>query len=115
MRITTKPAECLIAVLAGFATPMTRTRECTQEQSVTHTLVLLANGFGRRAAVNYPVETGPQLLVRPNPAGTNVSLSMVHAGAGSAGFEWRAPTKQAFAIYYGADYFGRNFFPDTTD
>jgi len=54
-------------------------------------------------------------VVRPNPAGTNVSLSMVHAGAGSAGFEWRASPKHAFAIYYGADYFGRNFFPDTTD
>jgi hypothetical protein len=40
---------------------------------------------------------------------------MVHAGAGSAGLEWRATPKQAFAIYYGADYYGRNFFPDTTN
>ena len=40
---------------------------------------------------------------------------MVHAGAGSAGIEWRASEKQAFAVYYGADYFGRNFFPDTTN
>ena len=40
---------------------------------------------------------------------------MVHAGAGSAGLEWRATPKSAFAVYYGADYFGQNFFPDTTD
>jgi len=82
---------------------------------VPHKLVLLANAFWSDGGAHYLVATGPQLVVRPNPAGTNVSLSMVHAGAGSAGFEWRASTKQAFAIYYGADYFGRNFFPDTTD
>ena len=40
---------------------------------------------------------------------------MVHAGAGSAGIEWIASEKQAFAVYYGADYYGRNFFPDTTN
>ena len=40
---------------------------------------------------------------------------MVHAGAGSVGLEWRATAKDAFAVYYAADYFGRNFFPDTTD
>ena len=40
---------------------------------------------------------------------------MVHAGAGSAGLEWRASPKQAFAVYYGADYYGRNFFADTTN
>jgi len=54
-------------------------------------------------------------VVRPNPAGANVRLSMVHAGAGSAGIEWIASEKEAFAAYYGADYFGRNFFPDTTN
>src|SRR6266851_5044115 len=64
---------------------------------------------------HYLVGTGPQLVVRPNAAGTGVNLSMVHAGAGSVGLEWRASPKQAFAIYYGADYFGRNFFPDTTN
>ena len=51
---------------------------------------------------------------RPSP-GTDVGLSMVHAGAGSAGLEWRPTTKNAFAVYYAADYFGRNFFPDTTN
>ena len=78
-------------------------------------LVFLANVFWSDGGAHYLVGTGPQLVVRPNFAGTNVSLSMVHAGAGSAGFEWRANDKQAFAVYYGADYFGRNFFPDTTN
>jgi hypothetical protein len=40
---------------------------------------------------------------------------MVHAGAGLAGFEWIANKRSAFAVYYGEDYFGRNFFPDTTN
>jgi hypothetical protein len=78
-------------------------------------LVLLANVFWSDGGAHYLVGTGPQLVVRPNAAGTNVNLSMVHAGAGSAGLEWRAGPKQAFAIYYGADYFWRNFFPATTN
>src|SRR5258708_1798020 len=78
-------------------------------------LVLLANGFWSDGGAHYLVATGPELVVRPNAAGTDVNLSMVHAGAGSAGLEWRATPKQAFAIYYGADYFGRNFFSDATN
>lgn len=77
-------------------------------------LVFLANAFWSDGGAHYLVGTGPQLVVRPNFSGTDVSLSMVHAGAGSAGLEWRASEKQAFAVYYGVDYFGRNFFPDTT-
>ena len=78
-------------------------------------LLLLANAFWSDGGAHYLVATGPQLVVRPNPAGTDVSLSMVHVGAGSAGIEWIASEKEAFAAYYGADYFGRNFFPDTTN
>src|ERR1700751_4456328 len=78
-------------------------------------LVLLANVFWSDGGAHYLVATGPQLVVRPNAAGTDIDLSMVHAGAGSAGLEWRASPMQAFAIYYGADYYGRNFFPDTTN
>jgi hypothetical protein len=78
-------------------------------------LVLLGNIFWSDGGAHYLVATGPQLVVRPNAAGTDISLSMVHAGAGSAGLEWRASEKEAFAVYYGADYFGRNFFPDTTN
>jgi hypothetical protein len=82
---------------------------------VPNKLVFLANVFWSDGGAHYLVGTGPQLVVRPNLAGTDFNLSMVHAGAGSAGFEWRANEKQAFAVYYGADYFGRNFFPDTTN
>ena len=82
---------------------------------VPNKLVLLANVFWSDGGAHYLIGTAPQLVVRPNAAGTDVSLSMVHAGAGSAGLEWRATSKQAIAIYYGADYFGRNFFPDTTN
>jgi hypothetical protein len=78
-------------------------------------LVLLGNIFWSDGGAHYLVATGPQLVVRPNEAGTDISLSLVHAGAGSAGIEWRASEKEAFAVYYGADYFGRNFFSDTTN
>ena len=82
---------------------------------IPNKLALLANAFWSDGGAHYLVGTGPQLVVRPNAAGTDVSLSMVHAGAGSAGLEWRASPKQAFAVYYGANYFGQNFFPDTTN
>jgi hypothetical protein len=82
---------------------------------VPNKLTFLANAFWSDGGAHYLVGTGPELVVRPNAAGTDVNLSMVHAGAGSAGFEWRASPKEAFAVYYGADYYGRNFFPDTTN
>jgi hypothetical protein len=87
----------------------------TNYELVPNKLVFLANAFWSDGGAHYLVGTGPEFVVRPNAAGTNVDLSMVHAGAGSAGFEWRASQKQAFAVYYGADYYGRNFFPDTTN
>jgi hypothetical protein len=82
---------------------------------VRNKLVVLASVFWSDGGAHYLVGTGPELVVRPDFAGNNVNLSMVHAGAGSAGLEWRASEKEAFAVYYGADYYGRNFFPDTTN
>lgn len=82
---------------------------------VPNKLVVLANAFWSDGGAHYLVGTGPELVVRPNAAGTDITLSMVHAGAGLAGLEWRASDKQAFAVYYGADYYGRNFFSDTTN
>src|SRR5271156_6502620 len=87
----------------------------TNYELVRNKLVVLANAFWSDGGAHYLVGTGPELVVRPNFAGTDVNLSMVHAGAGSAGLEWRASEKEAFAVYYGADYYGRNFFPDTTN
>jgi hypothetical protein len=82
---------------------------------LTSKLTLLGNAFWSNGGAHYLVATGPQLVVRPNAVGNDVSLSMVHAGAGSVGLEWIASEKDAFAVYYGADYFGRNAFPDTTN
>jgi hypothetical protein len=87
----------------------------TNYELIPNKLVVLANVFWSDGGAHYLVGTGPELVIRPNPVGTDVSLSMLHAGAGSAGLEWRASEKEAFAVYYGADYYGRNFFPDTTD
>jgi len=87
----------------------------TNYELIRNKLVVLANVYWSDGGAHYLVGTGPELVVRPDVAGNNISLSMVHAGAGSAGLEWRASEKQAFAVYYGADYYGRNFFTDTTN
>jgi hypothetical protein len=75
----------------------------------------LANAFWSDGGGRYLVADGPQLVLRPNAAGTDIAPSMVHAGAGSAGLEWMASHKTTLAAYYGEDYFGRNFFVDTTN
>jgi hypothetical protein len=80
-----------------------------------HNLLLLLNTFWSDGGSHYLVSDGPQLVLRPNAAGTDIYPSMVRAGAGLAGLEWIASKKSAFAVYYGEDYFGRNFFPDTTN
>ena len=72
-------------------------------------LGLYSDGGGR-----YLNATGPNAVVRPNATGTDVSVSMVHSGAGLAGVELQATPKTLFAAYYGADYFKRNSFVDTT-
>jgi hypothetical protein len=78
-------------------------------------LTLLANAFWSDGGAHYLVGTGPQLVVRPDAAGKDISLSMLHAGAGFAGLEWIASPKVALAVYYSADYYSRKFFPDTTN
>lgn len=89
--------------------------EIAMNYEVLPKLTLLANGFWSDGGAHYLVGTGPQLVVRPNAAGTDISLSMLHAGAGSAGLEWIASPKVAFATYYSADYYSRDFFSDTTN
>ncbi len=76
---------------------------------------ILANAFWSDGGAHYLVGTGPQVVIRPNAMGNDVTPSFVHAGAGSAGVEWHASAKTALAAYYGGNYFGRNFFPDTTN
>jgi hypothetical protein len=82
---------------------------------IFHNFLFLLNTFWSDGGSHYLVSDGPQLVVRPNAAGTDLFPSMVHAGAGEAGLEWIASKRSAFAVYYGEDYFGRNFFPDTTN
>jgi len=77
--------------------------------------LLLGNAFWSDGGARYLVADGPQLVIRPNALGTDIAPSLVHAGATSVGFEWIANPRSAFAVYYGADYFGRNFFVDTTN
>ena len=76
-----------------------------------HNFLLLSMRFGATADRHYLVSDGPQLVLRPNAAGTDVYPSMVHAGAGSPAWSGSRSKKSAFAVYYGEDYFGRNFFP----
>jgi hypothetical protein len=80
-----------------------------------HNFLFLFNAFWSDGGSHYLVSDGPQVVLRPNAAGTDIFPSMVHAGAGLAGLEWIASKRSAFAVYYGQDYFGRNFFPDTTN
>jgi|ERR1700722_16839015 len=80
-----------------------------------HNFVLLGNAFWSDGGAHYLVVTGPQVVVRPNAAGTNVSPSLVHSGAALGGFEWIMNPKTTVAAYYGLDYYVRNFFPDTTN
>jgi hypothetical protein len=79
------------------------------------TFRILANAFWSDGGAHYLVGTGPEAVIRPNAGGTDVTPSLVHAGAGSAGFEWHLTPMVAVAAYYGVDYFGRNFFADTTN
>src|SRR5277367_3294513 len=80
-----------------------------------HNFLFLLNAYWSDGGAHYLVSDGPQLVLRPNAAGTNIFPSMVHAGAGLAGLEWIASKRSAFAVYYGEDYFGRNFFRDNTN
>jgi len=80
-----------------------------------HNFLFLFDALWSQGGSPFLVSDGPQLALRPNAAGTNVSPSLIHTGAGLAGFEWTATPQTTFAVQYGADYFGRNFFVDTTD
>src|SRR5271156_5193150 len=62
--------------------------------------LFLGNAFWSDGGGRYLVADGPQLVIRPDAVGTNVFPSLVHAGAGSVGFEWIANQQSAFAVYY---------------
>lgn len=75
---------------------------------------LLANGMYTDGGGRYLIGTGPQAVVLPTAAGTDVRVSMVHSGGGLAGFEAQVAPKSLLAAYYGGFYFQRNFALDNT-
>ena len=76
---------------------------------VFKTVRLVASAFWSDGGGRYIFGSGPDAVL--TPAG---NLSLVHAGAGMGGVEWQAGQSNLFAAYYGADYFQRNFFVDTS-
>jgi hypothetical protein len=70
---------------------------------------LVSNAFWSDGGARYIFGSGPDTVLKPNGI-----LSLVHAGAGIGGFEWQASKLNLFGVYYGADYFQRNFFLDTS-
>jgi hypothetical protein len=91
---------------------------------------MYGNGIGRYlialapTAVVAPVTASGGIpctsVTNPPPGGITLSgncdvrLSLVHAGNGTAGFEWQPVPKSQFGFYYGGLYAQRNFFRDLT-
>jgi hypothetical protein len=67
-------------------------------------------GVGR-----YFIGSGPQYVVAPvalTPTTFDFAISMVHAGSGYGGLEFKASPKTTLGAYYGGIYYGRNAFAD---
>lgn len=75
---------------------------------------IVANTFWSYGGGRYIFGSGPQAVVLPNAAGTDLDVSLVHAGSAIVGFETQVAPKTLFYGYYGGDYFQRNFATDTT-
>ena len=81
-----------------------------------HGFRFLANGMWGNGIGRYMIGLGPQAVVVPiatGPGTFDLDVSMVHAGAATAGFE-ATHGKSQFGFYYGGNYFGRNAFQDVT-
>ena len=76
---------------------------------IVHNFRFLANAFYGDGSGHYLIALGPAAVVSPTG-----SPSLVHSGMGLAGFEYQATRKTQFGLYYGATYYQRNFFLDTT-
>ncbi len=75
----------------------------------------VANGFYSDGGGRYIFGMGPDVVVRPNAAGTDLDLSLVHSGSGIAGFEAQVTPHTMFYGYYGGAYFQRNTYADVTN
>ncbi len=89
------------------------------EAAINYELVknfrFVANGFYSNGGGRYIFGQAPDVVVAPNAAGTDVTLSLVHSGSGIGGFEWQATPKTGFYGYYGGVYAQRNAFLDTSN
>ena len=77
---------------------------------VLRNLLFLVNAYWSDGGARYLAADGPQLVIRPNAAGTDITPSMVHAGAGSVGFEWSASRKTTLAVLLRRGLFPAEFF-----
>jgi hypothetical protein len=78
-------------------------------------LRLIANGFYSDGGGRYIFGLGPDAVARPNTAGNDMDLSLVHSGSGIGGLEAQVTPHTMFYGYYGGAYFQRNAFIDTTN
>jgi hypothetical protein len=76
---------------------------------LAHNFRFLANVLYGSGEGHYIIGLGPNAVVRPDG-----SVSLVHSGTGLAGFEYQASPQTGFGFYYGAAYFLRNAFLDTS-
>ena len=84
----------------------------------------VASGMWGYGVGRYLEGLGPQVVVLPVlvsgascaavGAVCDIATSGVHAGDAFVGFEFVPHPKAQFGLYYGGDYFQRNFFPDLT-
>ncbi len=77
----------------------------------------VTSGMWGYAIGRYLEGLGPAVTVRGDSTGPgtfNIALSGVHAGDLYTGFEFVPHPKAQFGVYYGGDYFQRNFSGDTT-
>jgi hypothetical protein len=88
---------------------------------------VVANGMWGNGDGRYLIGLAPQAVIVPvNGSGTtcavvgtvatgcDTTISMVHAGNGTMGFEIQPGPKSVFGVYYGGMYAQRNFFQDIT-
>lgn len=75
---------------------------------------LVSNAFWSDGGGRYQFGSGPDLVVLPSAAGTDVNISLVHSFSGIFGFETQVAPHTQFYGYYGGDYFQRNFGLDTS-
>ncbi|HLW55019.1 MAG TPA: hypothetical protein VKW06_19455 [Candidatus Angelobacter sp.] len=75
---------------------------------------IVANGFWSDGGGRYVFGMGPDSVVLPNAAGTDLALSLIHSYSGIFGFEAQVTPHTMLYGYYGGAYFQRSFAIDTT-